>query len=76
MFNMIKKLLFTILIFSMFFDVKGQQLVEFSMGSSYQYDIYYSLSEGINVTDSAASAAYACQPVEPNTIDPTGTSSL
>lgn len=47
MFNMIKKLLFTILIFSMFFDVKGQQLVEFSMGSSYQYDIYYSLSEGI-----------------------------
>ncbi|MAQ70094.1 MAG: hypothetical protein CMD23_03255 [Flavobacteriales bacterium] len=44
---MIKKFIFLILFFLIFLDFKGQQLVEFSMGASYQYDIYYSLSEGV-----------------------------
>ena len=47
MFSVVKKMTFLFLLLLISFEFKGQQLVEFSMGSSYQYDIYYSLNDGI-----------------------------
>ena len=44
MFRLIQKLLFILLITS---SVHAQELVQFSMGSGYQFDIYYSLINGI-----------------------------
>ena len=41
------KLLAVILLFGLLFNLRAQDLVEFSLGSGYQYDIYYSLSNGI-----------------------------
>ena len=42
-----KQFLLLLFLCAILFNLRGQELVEFSLGTGYQYDIYYSLSEGV-----------------------------
>ena len=42
-----KQFLLLLFLCGILFNLRDQELVEFSLGTGYQYDIYYSLSEGV-----------------------------